>query len=470
MKPANRKILYAFGILPCLAACSTDKDAKSNVLFIIVDDMNPDIGCFGDNVAITPNMDELGNQCTIFTKAYCQQALSGPTRASLLTGLRPNDTGVTELNTWMRAKNPDIMTLPQIFRNSGYLTRSVGKVFHGAKNSLDSLSWSQKPSLFSYTKNDDYILERNKIGKKAAACEFTEGMDEQYFDTKIKNEAILELKELASQKKPFFLAVGFLKPHLPFCAPKRFLNMYDDVRFDIDTSRIVNAPLVAYHNSEELRGYNDIPDIGPMDSEQNEFLKKAYYACISFTDFNIGCLIKELRDLGLFDDTVIVLIGDHGYHTGEQGLWCKSTNYEAACRAPVMIKAAGQKDKRVVDHPIEFVDIFPTLCGLCDISAPDNLAGKDLFDKDYENSEHYAISQFPRPYNALHHANLRTHMGYAIRDGRWTYVEWHDLEGRITNRELYLMNGQSYETENLADSEEYKDTCERFSSILSRYL
>lgn len=465
------KITCAIGMFPLIAACSPSNDINNkNVLFIIADDMKPTIGCFGDTTAITPFMDQLGKSCTIFNRAYCQQALSGPTRASLLTGLRPNDTGVTELNTWMRAKNPDIITLPQIFKNAGYETRGVGKIFHGDKNSADSLSWSKYPCLFSYTKKDDYILDRNKTGKKASASEFTSDMDNKYFDVKIRDEAIRELRELAAAKKPFFLAVGFLKPHLPFCAPERFLDLYEESNFDIDTTAIKNAPSLAYHNNEELRGYTDIPDVGDIDSSHNMLLKKAYYACVSFTDENIGILIKELKDLGLFDNTVIVIVGDHGYHTGEQGLWCKSTNYEAACKAPLMIKDANQKEGRYVNSPVEFVDIFPTICRLCKIEPPKNLAGKYILATDYDKHDHFAISQFPRPYNALHHANLRTHMGYAIRNSSWTYVEWHDTTGKITDRELYLMRNTTLEKENLAGIDEYKDTCDRLSTTLSEYL
>lgn len=466
------KIKFAvLGIAPLILGCGPDEHhpVHKNVLFIMVDDMKPDIGCFGDKHAHTPYMDALGEESTIYSKAYCQQALSGPTRASLLTGLRPDETGVTELNTWMRKKNHDIITLPQAFREAGYETRSVGKIFHGEKNSLDSLSWSAAPSLYSYTKNDEYMLACNKTGKKAAACEFTDGPEERYLDVRIRNKALEELKDLASGCKPFFLAVGFLKPHLPFCAPKRFLDLYETVDMQADCGRITGAPDFAYHDSDELRGYTDIPQLGKISVEQNEYLKKAYYACISFTDDNIGMLISGLKELGLYENTVIVLAGDHGYHTGEQGLWCKSTNYEAACRAPLIIKDAGQKQKKEVGTPVEFIDIFPTLGEMCGVSVPANLSGKDLNSLE-EGKEYYAISQFPRPYGALHKAKLRTHMGYTIRDSRWRYVEWYDNDGNLAATELYDLKDGGVEKENISGNVKYEAVRIRLSKELEKYL
>lgn len=465
------KIKFIFlGITPLILGCDSNGQHKQkNVLFILVDDMKPDIGCFGDTYAQTPNIDALGEGSTIYTKAYCQQALSGPTRASLLTGLRPDETGVTELNTWMRKKNPDIITIPQAFKEAGYETRSVGKVFHGKTNSLDSLSWSATPSLYSYTKNDEYMLDFNKTGKKAAACEFTEGPETNYLDVKIRERALKEMRELGAGDKPFFLAVGFLKPHLPFCAPKRFLDLYEKKDMSVNCRRITGAPDLAYHDSDELRGYTDIPQIGELSAGQNEYLKKAYYACISFTDENIGILISGLKRLGLYDNTVIVIAGDHGYHTGEQGLWCKSTNYEAACKAPLIIKDAGQKHKNKVSTPVEFIDIFPTLGKMCEIKVPENLSGKDLNSLE-KGKEYYAFSQFPRPYGALHKAKLRTHMGYTIRDSRWRYVEWYDNEGVLTATELYDMKDSETEKENVSSDIRYKDIESRLSGQLKLYL
>lgn len=461
----DRRILMA-GLVPVVFGCYQEKNQPRNVLFIMVDDLRPSFGCYGDSVAVTPCVDAFASGATVYSNAYCQQALSGPTRASLLTGLRPSETGVTELNTWMRERNPDIVTLPQALRSAGYETVSVGKTFHGARNTLDSLSWSRTPLLYRYTKNDEYQLSRNKTGKKAAAYEFTAEPEDGYLDVKIRNEAVRQMRELSESGKPFFLAVGFLKPHLPFCAPERFLDLYADASFgQTDTARIKGAPALAYHDSDELRGYTDIPAIGPMEMGQNEALKRAYYACVSFADENIGVLLRELERLGLFDDTVVVLLGDHGYHTGEQGLWCKSTNYEAACRAPLIIRDPDNASGRTVSVPVEFVDIFPTVAGMCGISLPEGLQGKDLRNLD-EDGNHYAFSQFPRPYNALHNARVRTHSGYAVRDTAWRYVEWYDNSWKLSASELYYLGGSGLEKENLSGKPGYGEQEARLAGVL----
>lgn len=463
------KKLLLLGILPAVAAGCTEADnAKpKNVLFIMVDDMKPSLGCYDDPLAKTPAMDSLASDANLYSRAYCQQALSGPTRASIFTGLRPADNGVTELQTWIRKKHPDLVTLPQAFKNAGYNTQSVGKTFHGIKNTLDTLSWTSEPLNFRYTKADEYQNVINKTGKKAAAYEFSDAPEDDYLDIRIRKEAVRQLKRLASEDKPFFLAVGFLKPHLPFCAPSKYWDMYEDVDFGhIDTSRIVDAPEIAYHDSEELREYTDIPDIGEeISQEQLVNLKRAYYACVSYTDDNIGILIDELKSLGIYDDTVIVLLGDHGYHTGEQGMWCKATNYEAATKVALMIKDAGQEKGRKIDVPVEFLDIYPTLCGMCGVEGPDYLAGKDLTTLE-EDGVYYAISQFPRPYAALHKAKLREYMGYSIRDDRWTYIEWYDKNNTLVCSELYDMENKIEEDRNIIDEKGHEETVSRLAGVL----
>lgn len=444
-------------------ACSNKQEKPVNVLFIMVDDMRPSLGCYGDPYAKTPALDSLASDASVYTRAYCQQALSGPSRASILTGLRPEENGVTELNTWMRKKNPDVVTLPQAFKEAGYHTASVGKTFHGKKNTLDTLSWSQTPELYHYTKSDEYMFAENKTGQKSVSHEFSSEPEDWYLDMKIRNRAVQVLDSLAGSCDQFFLAVGFLKPHLPFCAPQRFMDMYEDVDFSaIDTSRIHGAPSLAYHNSNELRGYIDIGN-GVIDDAQ---LKKAYYACTSFADENVGVLIQELKRLGLYDNTIIVVLGDHGYHTGEQGIWCKSTNYEAACHSPLIIKDAYQKKASSVSVPVEFIDIFPTLARMSGVEAPAELSGKDLNDLD-ARKEYYAFSQFPRPYGALHRASARTHMGYTVRDSRWRYVQWYDNSGKLVETELYDMKDSTLEKENISGQVAFADVETRLSSELA---
>lgn len=446
-------LLPLFGIQVC-AAKPVHTEKPANVLFIAVDDLRPALGCYGDSIAQTPHIDALAREATLFRRAYCQQAVSGPTRASLLTGLRPEEIGVTELGSYMRALHPDVITLPEAFRRAGYETCNVGKIFHGTKNSLDERSWSIPPKLYQYTRVDEYQLPDNKTGKKARAIEFSEAPDSLYFDVRIRDEALKRLSELSRSQKPFFLSVGFLKPHLPFCAPVRFRDLYAEKDFGLDSrtqARPIDAPAIAHHNSEELRGYTDIPDLGPLSAEQEKELRRAYYACVSFTDEQIGMLLDKLKELGLYDNTLIVLWGDHGYHLGEQELWCKSTTYEAACRAPLIIREPRQYGSRTVDTVIEFLDIYPTMLDLCNIQPEMHLSGKSLCPQlnGRKGGRSYAISQFQRPYPALTDRKKRRHMGYVIRDARWSYTEWRDLEGRTVACELYDLKSERQEQYNL---------------------
>lgn len=461
-----------------LAARTADAPRPRHVLLIAVDDLRPALGCYGDARARTPHIDALAADGALFRRAYCQQAVSGPTRASLLTGLRPEEVGVTELNTWIREADADVVTLPQAFRQAGYRTQSVGKIFHGTKNSLDRPSWSRPPLLYAYSRNEEYQLPENKTGRKAAAAEFADAPDSLYFDVRIRDEALKQIEELGRSEEPFFLAVGFLKPHLPFCAPRRYWEACAGGDFAIastDRPRPENAPSIAYHNSEELRGYTDIPDLGPLSPEQEAALRRAYYACVAFTDELIGSLIGRLKQLGLYDDTLIVLWGDHGYHLGEQELWCKSTTYEAACRAPLIVKPAGRPQPRTVDDVVEFLDIFPTMLDLCSIGPcpQQRLSGRTLrplLEGRRTGRHRYAVSQFQRPYPALTSRKKRRHTGYVIRDERWSYTEWVDLQGRITARELYDLSAESGERCNLAGTGARRSVCRRMARALHRVL
>lgn len=462
-------------LVPGIGVAARNKSCPKNVLLIAVDDMKPVLGCYGDPAARTPHMDALGADGVVFRRAYCQQAVSGPTRASLLTGLRPDEVGVTELNTWMRAKNPDVVTLPQAFREAGYETRSVGKIFHGAKNGLDERSWSERPLLYEYSRNEEYQLPMNKTGKKARAVEFTDAPDSLYFDVRICNEALAQLDELSRSAEPFFLAVGFLKPHLPFCAPERYRRLHAGSDFalaETDRPRPENVPDISYHNSEELRGYTDIPKLGPISPEQEAELRRAYYTCVSFTDDQVGALLNKLKELGIYEDTLIVLWGDHGYHLGEQSLWCKSTVYEAACRAPLIVKPAGPPRHRAPEQVVEFLDIYPTLLDLCGIDDRYGVSGRSLRPllEGRNMRKRYAVSQFQRPYPALTNAGKRRYMGYAIRDDRWTYVEWVDLKGRVAASELYDMSSAEFERRNLAGEPRFRSVEKRMNRALHRVL
>lgn len=461
---SKRYLILSCGIISAVQAFGKNEE-KFNVLFISADDMKPLLGCYGDPIAITPSLDGFAKEATLFTRAYCQQPVSGPSRASFLTGRYPDQTGVLRLSDWIRAKDPDIVTLPQAFREAGYTTAGVGKVFQTDRNNLDSLSWTIRPKLFDMSRTDQYLLDENKTDYKSVSNEFTSLPDSLYYDVKIREAATKTLRELAGSGKPFFLAVGFHKPHLPFNAPERYRDMYKLDLFEIDSTMTEGAPEIAYRPNRELTEYTDIPDLGPISPEQQKQLKRAYYAAASFTDDNIGIVLGELRKLGLWDKTVIVILGDHGYHLGEQRLWCKSTNFEQAFRAPLIIKQPFQKKGRVEKRVSEFAGIFPTVCELCGIEIPSGVSGHNLFKVNLFR-RNYAFSQIP--HTIKQEGKNVKYTGYSVRDRNWTYVAWFDKKGNCAFIELYKMKGHRIETKNLAGAHKHAER--RLERALSRHL
>ncbi|MBZ4192447.1 sulfatase [Niabella beijingensis] len=475
MKPGSLYTLLLALILMISKAALSQTGTPPNVLFIAVDDLRPDLGCYGNRKVITPNMDRLAGKGLVFNRAYCQQAVCNPSRASVLTGLRPDETGVTDLITHFRQKNPDVVTLPQAFKQAGYTAVGIGKIFHGSRNTQDEASWS-RPSLENLSvRSDEYFLPPNKKKGKAGASEFTEGEDNKYPDGKITDAVISALREFKSSGEKFFLAAGFKKPHLPFCAPQKYLDLYAQTDFSAIAHRQKpgGAPDIAFHQWQELRGYSDIPDAGPLDGATEATLRRAYYACISYVDAQIGKILDELDRLGLRQQTIIVLWGDHGYHLGEQELWCKSTNFELDDRIPMIISAPPVNAKGAVTNAIvEAVDLYPTLTDLCGIRPSPTLSGKSLVPllKDPERKwNQKAYSQFCRPYKAIGSGHP-THMGYTVRDEDWRYTVWYRLKDDvIESRELYDMQKDPVETINLAGQAGYKKVEDKLGRLLESY-
>lgn len=306
-------------------------DDRPNVLLIAIDDMKPWIGPYGDPIAKTPAMDALASRATTFNNAYCQVSLSGPTRSSLLTGLNPDHTGVWWLMGSFRKNNPDIVTMPQALKDNGYETVGVGKVYHPLKDKEvkdDPISWSLP---YIKTSGSQYALSNGRV-----ATECADVPDNGYVDGVIAEEAVKALGKLKNSDKPFFLGVGFKKPHLPFCAPKKYWDMYDREAMPVAEFQEMSTDPVeyAYHNSLELKGYSDIPpfesfvDTKHLDTETQKRLLHAYYACISYTDAQIGKVLEALEKEGLADNTIVIMFGDHGYHLGDHGMWNKLSDFE----------------------------------------------------------------------------------------------------------------------------------------------
>jgi iduronate 2-sulfatase len=436
---------------------------KPNVLLICVDDLKPLLGCYGDSTVKSPSIDRLAARGLRFDSAYCNQAVCAPSRNALLTGLRPQTLGIYDLATNFRIARPDAVTLPQHFKNNGYRTEAIGKIFHvGHGNSEDPVSWSVP---HFPAKSIGYALKENRAEltregalfdnkspaklPKGAAYEQADVADNAYGDGKIADEAIHRLKSAKDKPdEPFFLAIGFLKPHLPFCAPKKYWDLYDRTKFKL--SRIQEpprgAPAFAPQFGGELRNYKDVPLKGAVPDDLQRTLIHGYHACVSYMDAQLGRVLDALDSTGLAKNTIVVLWGDHGWHLGDHGMWCKHTNYEQAARIPLIVVApevtrGGTRTAALV----ESVDLYPTLCELAGLPAVQGLDGASIVPilKDpATTAKDSVVHVYPRG----------ERLGRAIRTARYRLVEW-KAPGAAANTaevELYDYETDPDETVNLA--------------------
>jgi iduronate 2-sulfatase len=468
------------GLLPAARA------AEKNVLFIAVDDLKPALGCYGDPHAKTPAIDRLADRGTLFERAYCMQAVCSPSRNAVLTGLRPETLQIYDLGTNFRRRVPTVKTLPEWFKEHGHASHGIGKIFHvGHGNHEDPISWSvphvqersieyataaagaavtREEALFANAPGDPRSLE------KGTAFERADVADEAYADGRIAAQAIARLREFERTGSSFFLAVGFLKPHLPFCAPARYWDLHDPTTLPLATTRVPphGAPRFAPQFGNELRNYTGIPERGDLPEPLQRTLVHGYYAAASFMDAQVGKLLDEIDALGLADDTIVVLWGDHGWHLGDHGMWCKHTNYEQATRAPLIVvvpgRHAGQRSAAIV----EFVDIYPTLCDLAGIPRPPHLEGESLvplLDEPARPTSKPAFHVYPR--KAKDFGPL---LGHAVRSDRWRYVEWRQADESVAARELYDLCDDPDETVNVADEPAWADVVAEHATLLTARL
>jgi len=447
---------------------------RPNVLFIAIDDLKPMLGAYGDKVIQTPHMDRLAARGTIFTNNHCQYPICTASRASLMTGLRPDLTRVWGWpTTRMREQNPDILTIPQYFKQQGYFTVGMGKIYDGRASdgwkSQDKPSWSipyvdTGGKAYADIKNAarPEEIKWDKDGKPDLphpSSEAGDAPDNWYRDVVTANRAVEELQNLAAAGKPFFLAVGFDRPHLPFSAPKRFWDLYKREQFTLPTIRHLpaGAPPIAFQDSSELRNqYTDVPKTGPIPDDKQLELIHGYHASVSFVDEQVGRLLDAVKALGLEKNTIIVLWGDHGYHLGDHGMFCKHTNYEQATRSPLILSVPGKTKVLAVQSPTEFVDIFPTLCAAAELPVPPHLHGQSLLPLvvgERAALKSIAISQYPRDPQ-----KSKSLMGYAYRSDRYRYVQWiekdykaGETEGPVVAQELYDYEKDPEETVNIVD-------------------
>ena len=464
-------------VVLCIAVVIGRAENRLNMLFIAVDDLRPALGCYGDEIAITPNIDRLAKRGTVFNRAYCQQAVCAPSRLSLMTGRRPDTTRVWDLRTHFRAALPDVVTLPQHFKNHGYHCRSIGKIYHGGgPPSRDVPSWSEAP-LYDNVREATlrYATPENLKGNglKRAASEAADVPDDKYIDGIVCNAALEALGTLKSQGKPFFLAVGFRKPHLPFCAPTKYWNLYerDKIPAPVSDAHPDGAPEFAVRSWKELEGYTDIPEDGQVTDAKTMELRHGYYACISYIDALVGRLCERLDELGIATNTAVCLWGDHGFHLGEQGLWTKANNYEFSTRVPLILAAPGQKKPGAkTDALVELVDLYPTLTDVCGLEPPAGMEGislKPLLDAPERPWKTAVFSQYPRANTGNRHRGHGDIMGYAARTDRHRYVEWRQIKsGRVLAYELYDHRSDPAEMRNLAENPGYSETLDRHRATL----
>lgn len=447
--------------------------AQSNVLFIAVDDLRPELGCYGAAHMKTPHIDRLAASGMLFELAYCQVAVCNPSRSSILSGTRPDTTGVLDNQHFMRPNMPDVISLPQHFKNHDYTSVSLGKIFHHSDREPgdDPESWSEpawyhgEPYRHWFTKDSlDYVKRLKSLPKdkqpkliRAAPFEAADESDDLYPDGQTAVKTIETLKRLKADGKPFFLGVGFVKPHLPFTCPQKYWDLYPEssIQLAANAQRPKDAPEPAFHNNYELRSYGTVPENGKVTDAMALKLIRGYRACVSFMDAQLGRVLDELDRLGLRENTLIVLWGDHGYHLGENGVFTKMTNFENGTRVPLIVsfpgmKTAGQRTKALV----ELVDLYPTLAELCVLPVPKHLEGTSfvpLLEKPDQPWKKAAFSQYLR-------TGKPPFTGRSIRTDRWRYTEWHDLKQQPAGTELYDELNDPQENVNLAGDPAYVET------------
>ncbi len=467
---------------------------RPNVLFIVVDDLRPDLGCYGASHITSPNIDALAASGRRFERAYCQQAVCNPSRTSLMTGMRPGTVGVTTNRVYFRDLRPEVVTLPEHFKRHGYHTMAMGKIYHGtypagsSKATWDAIgdpqSWSEPALRFGprYYYTEAGIAAAKKVYLRlyepenpgpndwthkvvfGPATESPDVPDSTLYDGQVADAAVAALRRWKSSEQPFFLAVGFTKPHSPYVAPKKYFDLYEDVGIASHRNLPVGAPEFVGHRSGELRRHTDQPDEGVFPEANQRRLRHGYYACISFIDAQIGRVLSELEQSGLDENTIVVLYGDHGYHLGDHGLWGKNTNFEIGTRVPLIVRVPGMNRPGVSSASlVELVDLYPTLAELANLPVADELEGRSfarILKDPNRVTKLEAVSQFPRRGGEL--------MGYSLRTDSHRLTQWvHRSSGEVQATELYEYGTVVVEEENI--SERFPRLVKQLSKRLAPY-
>ena len=481
---------------PVLAASSPAAPAKDrpNVLFIAADDSRPLLGCYGEQAVQTRSIDRLAARGTTFRRAYCQAPQCSPSRVSLMFGLRPDTTGhYSNRHDFDRERFRESLSLPEHFKNHGYHTQSFGKIYHDGADHPEGWSVPSSPGRERemWETVDEAAIARVEFAQRVRvptvispridcpAIQAPDVPDDTLYAGRMTGQAIAAMA--AAKDRPFFLAVGYRRPHLPLVAPRKYFDKYplDRIRLPEHRQPPAGAPLWSIYNSVtywhprarevwridldfpkypssreealrfagwELRSYRGIPPGGPISDPLQAKVWQAYLACVSYVDAQVGRLLEALETYGLSDKTIVVFWGDHGWHLGEHGTWAKMTLFEWATRVPLLIAAPGRSQPSGIESLVELVDLYPTLCRLADLPIPKHVEGSDLVpllndpDRPWKRA---AFSHFPRHDHSL---------GQSMRTDRYRYTEWVGLDGGVKGRELYDHAADPLELVNLAAS------------------
>ena len=502
-------LLTCISLLSIGCSKTEKKVSKPNVLFISIDDLRPSLGVYGDSIVVTPNIDEFAREGITFTNSYCQAAVCAPSRASLMTGIRPDSTRVWHLGDKFRELNPEAVTMPQYFSKFGYHTVNIGKIFHNYMP--DSVSWDEpdlRPSRYkkkewlkrdgetfyiSEEVNASQAIKRDSLLKirpvryadgwnTGPAWEAADVHDTMYYDgaqTKLAKET---LSRLAKMNQPFYMGLGFFRPHLPFAVPKKYWDLYDPNKIPLAKNKEIpkGAPLYSMNSMYELRHYDGFSHIGHptssyrMKEDTIRTLRQGYYASVSYVDALLGDLFTHLMDLGIYENTIIVIWGDHGWKLGDHNSWGKMTNYNIDLKVPVIVRYPNQKNRGVqTDGMIELVDLFPSICELAGIDVPDYAQGTSFVPL-IENPElpwkQAAFSQFHRRPKVS--ADGKRYMGYSMNTAKFHFISWYEWDsdsgtkGKFKSHELYDKEFDPHETQNLAEHEDMSEVL----NTLSRQL
>jgi arylsulfatase A-like enzyme len=478
--------ILALALLPVLVRGAD----RPNVLFIAVDDLRPEFGAYGASYVKSPNLDRIAKAGITFNRAYCQQAVCSPTRSSLMTGTRPDTTKVWDLETHFRAALPNVVTLGQHFKNHGYFVQGMGKIYHGSLD--DAPTWSvpwQSSRGQAYGLPENLALNNRqsaapaaaggsgkKSGKKkqeptprnsrGPAFEGADVPDDTFTDGQNAKLAVATLGVMAKKQQPFFLALGFSKPHLPFVAPKKYWDLYDPAKIQLAPNKFrpKDAPDYAIQPGGELRNYHGIPE-GSIPDDLARQLKHGYYAAISYMDAQLGLVLDELDRLDLAKNTIVVLWGDHGWKLGEHDAWCKHSNAENDTNGALLLSVPGMKHAGAkASGLVEFVDIYPTLAELAGLPLPAHLEGlsfKPVLDHPTRPWKPAAFSQYPRPGNSA--TGGIPLMGYSMRTERYRFTVWlhRDDPGKVADIELYDHQTDPQENLNVAKSPAHRELLEQ---------